>query len=169
MNRAVLLVSHGTVESTADLPAFLKNVRRGREAPPELVAELRKRYDAIGGSPLDAINVRLAGKLEKALGVPVRRASRLWKPYVKDVLEELGRPKHVAVIPLAQHSAHVYGEAAKREAGPDVEVTCAADWGQRADLLDAFARRATALAGKDSALVLTAHSLPMRVIAAGDA
>ena len=168
MNEAVLLVSHGTVDDLGDLPAFLKNVRRGHEAPPELVRELRRRYETIGGSPLDAINVRLAKKLEEKLGVPVRRASRLWKPYVKDVHAELGHPKRVAVIPLAQHSAHVYGEAAKREL-PGVDVACAENWGQRADLLDAFARRARALAGKDAALVLTAHSLPMRVIAAGDA
>lgn len=169
MNQAVLLVSHGTVDDLDDLPAFLKNVRRGHEAPAELVKELRKRYEAIGGSPLDAINVRLAAKLEKKLGVPVRRASRLWRPYVKDVALELGHPKRVAVIPLAQHSAHVYGEAARRELGAGVDVACAENWGQRADLLDAFARRARALAGKDAALVLTAHSLPTRVIAAGDA
>ncbi len=173
MKQAVLLVSHGTVDDLDDLPAFLKNVRHGREAPPELARELRKRYDAIGGSPLDAINVRLAGKLEKKLGVPVRRASRLWKPYVKDVVTELGELSRVSVIPLAQHSAHVYGAAAKRDLaliwGDRAEVVCAENWGQRADLLDAFARRARALAGKDAALVLTAHSLPTRVIAAGDA
>ncbi|HEY2369854.1 MAG TPA: ferrochelatase [Polyangiaceae bacterium] len=173
MKQAVLLVSHGTVDALDDLPAFLKNVRHGRDAPAELAAELRKRYEAIGGSPLDAINVRLAGKLEKTLGVPVRRASRLWKPYVRDVLSELGELQRVVVIPLAQHSAHVYGAAAKRDvasmSGDRVEVACADNWGQRTDLLDAFARRARALAGKDAALVLTAHSLPTRVIAAGDA
>ena len=168
MKQAVLLVSHGTVEDLDDLPAFLKNVRRGHEAPAELVTELRRRYEAIGGSPLDAINVRLASKVEKKLGVPVRRASRLWRPYVKDVVAELDRPERVAVIPLAQHSAHVYGEAARRELA-GVDVVCAENWGQRADLLDAFARRARALGGRDAALVLTAHSLPMRVITAGDA
>jgi ferrochelatase len=173
MKQAVLLVSHGTVDDLDDLPAFLKNVRRGHEAPAELVTELRKRYDAIGGSPLDAINVRLAGKLEKKLGVPVRRASRLWKPYVKDVVSELGDLERIVVIPLAQHSAHVYGEAAKRDIslvlGDRARVACAENWGQRTDLLDAFAARAHTLAGKDAALVLTAHSLPARVIAAGDA
>jgi ferrochelatase len=169
MKQAVLLVSHGTVDDLDDLPAFLKNVRHGREAPVELARELRKRYDAIGGSPLDAINVRLAGKLEKKLGVPVRRASRLWKPYVKDVVAELGELSRISVIPLAQHSAHVYGVAAKRDLGDRAEVVCAENWGQRTDLLDAFALRARALAGKDAALVLTAHSLPMRVIVAGDA
>jgi ferrochelatase len=167
MKEAVLLVSHGTVSSLDDIPAFLRNVRHGREAPPDLVAELRRRYEAIGGSPLDAINVRLAAQREQALGVPVRRASRLWKPYVKDVVAELD-VERVVVIPLAQHSAHVYGEAAKRDIGTAAQVVCAENWGQRPALLDAFARRALAQASKDSALVLTAHSLPKKVIAAGD-
>jgi len=168
MKDAVLLVSHGTVSSLEEIPAFLRNVRHGREAPPDLVHELQRRYEAIGGSPLDAINERLAAKLEKKLGVPVRRASRLWKPYVKDVISDLDAERFV-VIPLAQHSAHVYGEAAKREIGDRAKVVCAENWGQRPALLDAFARRALAHASKDAALVLTAHSLPKKVIAAGDA
>ncbi len=163
----VLLVSHGTVESLEDLPAFLRNVRHGREAPPELVTELRRRYEAIGGSPLAAIDDRLAKKLEAELGVPVRHASRLWRPYARDVVAELGIERAI-VIPLAQHSAHVYGEAAKRDIGERAQVTCAENWGQRPALLDAFAARARALASADAALVLTAHSLPRRVIAAGD-
>jgi protoporphyrin/coproporphyrin ferrochelatase len=167
MKQAVLLVSHGTVATLDEIPAFLRNVRHGREAPEDLVAELRRRYEAIGGSPLDAINVRLAQKLEATLGVPVRRASRLWKPYVKDVAADLDVDRFV-VIPLAQHSAHVYGEAAKRELAGR-EVVFAENWGQRPALLDAFARRAAAKASKDAALVLTAHSLPKRIIAAGDA
>jgi ferrochelatase len=166
MKQAVLLVSHGTVESLDDLPAFLKNVRQGREAPPELVAEMRRRYEAIGGSPLDAINARLARKLEDALGVPVRRASRLWRPYVKDVVETIDAQR-ICVLPLAQHSAHVYAEAAKREIDGR-EVVCAENWGRTPALLDAFAARARSLASPDAALLLTSHSLPKRVIEAGD-
>ena len=166
MKQAVLLVSHGTVDRLDDLPAFLRNVRHGREAPAELVSELRRRYDAIGGSPLNAINERIAKKLEAVLAVPVRHASRLWRPYARDAVAGLDIER-VVVVPLAQHSAHVYGEAVKRDlAGRD--VVCAENWGQRPALLDAFAKRARALASRDAALVLTAHSLPARVVAAGD-
>ena len=42
--------SHGTVDDLDDLPAFVTNVRRGRPPPAELVAELRRRYEAIGGA-----------------------------------------------------------------------------------------------------------------------
>ena len=71
MKEAVVLVAHGTVDDLAELPAFATRIRRGHEAPPELVEELRRRYVAIGGqSPLNGINRRLAAALEGALGIP---------------------------------------------------------------------------------------------------
>ena len=160
MKQLVLLVHHGTVDRTEDLPAFLKNVRRGREAPPELVAEMKHRYEAIGGSPLQSIASRIAAKLEAALGVPVRAAGRLWHPYPHEVCE--GFEGRVVLIPLAQHSAQVYERAARSEL-VNREVIAAGDWGQMPALLDAFASRARAVALPGAALVLTAHSLPKGV------
>ncbi len=166
---AVLLVHHGTVETLDDLPAFLRNVRRGRDAPSELVAEMRHRYEAIGGSPLGAIADRVATKLEKALGVPVRAAGRLWHPYPREALVGV-KAARVVVIPLAQHSARVYADAARSDL-PGVEVIAAEDWGQTPALLDAFASRVRDAAAAsphataaNAALVLSAHSLPRAVV-----
>ena len=88
---AVLLVAHGTVEDLDDLPEFLKNIRRGHAAPPELLAEVRRRYEAIGGrSPLNAINRELAKRLESAARrARSHREPALSHPYPKDVLAEL--------------------------------------------------------------------------------
>lgn len=166
MKQGVVLVHHGTVEDLDDMPAFLKNVRRGRDASPELQREMRRRYEEIGGSPLGKITARVAKKLESVIGTPVRAAGRLWPPSVKDVASELG-VERLVVIPLAQHSAHVYAEAARREAG--VRVVAAGNWGQTPALLAAFAARIRAAARPNATLVLTAHSLPKHVIAAGDA
>ena len=108
---AVLLATHGTVEDLDDLPAFVTNIRRGHAPPPELIAELRRRYEAIGGqSPLNETTRSVARKLEAKLGVPVRMASRLWKPLIADVLAELDASR-VVVLPMAQHSARIYVEA----------------------------------------------------------
>src|ERR1700735_3169233 len=107
MRAAVLLVSHGTVDDLDDLAAFVTRVRRGSPPGEELVAELRRRYQAIGGqSPLNAINARGAAKLATRLGVRAAWANRLWKPYVRYVLSALAADgvEHVAVVPLAQHS-----------------------------------------------------------------
>ena len=167
---AVVLVAHGSVDRLDDLPAFLTNIRRGQPPPEALVAELRHRYEAIGGSPLNAINRRLAEKLERALGVPVRVANRLWAPYPEHVLAELDAD-FVVALPLAQHSSHVYAQAVAEHA--TVPVKAIENWGQTPALLDAFAARVRAalpasLPARDVGLVLSAHSLPKAVIDAGD-
>jgi ferrochelatase len=174
---AVMLVSHGTVDDLDDLAAFVTNVRRGRPPSAEMVAELRRRYEAIGGrSPLNATTAEIARKLQAVLGVRVAWANRLWRPAVRDVLAELAAAgaRRVAVVPLAPFSAHVYEEDARRAAGGlDVELACAKAWGHAAGLIEAFAARIAAVVAPGSAaglpmLLLTAHSLPQSVIEAGD-
>jgi ferrochelatase len=175
---AVLLVSHGSVDDLDDLAEFLTTVRRGRPAPPELVAELRRRYQSIGGSPLNAINASVGEKLATRLGprTPVAVANRLWRPFVREVLGALASRgvAHVVVVPLAQHSAHVYADDARRAAeAVGVEVSCTPGWGGRPDLCAAFASRIAACleASPDpraTTIVMTAHSLPKSVVDAGD-
>ena len=173
---AVVAVSHGSVDDLADLPGFVTNVRRGRAAPPDLVAELRRRYEAIGGSPLNRINAQVAAKLAARLGVPVVPANRLWHPFVRDVFAELvGRGiRRVVLLPLAQHSTHVYAEDAKRGAeATGLELTCVPAWGARSDLTTAFATRIVASLGAShdaarTTVVMTAHSLPRSIVDAGD-
>jgi ferrochelatase len=171
---AVVLVSHGTVENLDDLAGFVTNVRRGRPAPAELVAELRRRYEAIGGSPLNRINGELAGKLSRRFGVPVVAANRLWHPYVRELVPGLANEgvRRVVLLPLAQHSVHVYAEDGRRAVeGAGVEFACVPSWGDRADLCQAFAHRIVAALGaspEPTTLVLTAHSLPVSVVASGD-
>lgn len=178
---AVLLVAHGTVESLDDLPEFLANIRRGHPPPAALLAEVRRRYEAIGGrSPLLDITREAASKLEARLGVPVRIAMRLFRPFPGDVLSELVAQgiRRVVVLPLAQHSAHVYGEAvreAAEKAGLPLEIACVPNWGREPGLTHAFAssiaaelERVPAEARARTAIALTAHSLPLSIIEAGD-
>jgi ferrochelatase len=183
MKKAVLLIGHGTVERLDDLPAFLANIRRGHAAPTELVAEVRRRYEAIGGkSPLTELSRSLARKVEGLLRVPVRLAMRLWEPYPEAVLRELAAEGdlRVAVVPLAQHSAHVYAAAVRAgaekvaaETGRRIDVAAAPNWGNESGLLDAYAALLEAsiaeLARPDEArVVMTAHSLPVAVLRGGD-
>lgn len=176
---AVVLIAHGTVASLDDLPEFLTNIRRGAPAPPALVAEVRRRYEAIGGgSPLLDITRRLAAKVEGALGVPTRPAMRLFHPYPKDVIRDLvaGGARRIIGIPLAQHSAAIYGAAVRAgaaEVDPSLEVACAPNWGRTPALTRAFAdvvleALAEVPASERTAIVYTAHSLPVAVIEAGD-
>ena len=185
MKTGVLLIAHGTVDALDELPEFLAKIRRGHAAPPELLAEVRRRYEAIGGqSPLTSISRSLAAKLEHKLGLPVRLAMRLWRPYPREVLEELAKEgvTRVVVVPLAQHSASVYADAVKEaaaalvsEGGPTISLACASNWGQNQTLLAAYANaivRATEGIPKDehrlTTVVMSAHSLPKFIIDAGD-
>lgn len=178
---AVVLVAHGTVESLDDLPEFLSNIRRGHPPPAALVAEVRRRYEAIGGkSPLLDITRKAAQLLESRLGVPVRVAMRLFRPYPSDVLSELVKEgiERVIVLPLAQHSAHVYGEAvmqAAKDANLPLTIEAVPNWGREPALSEAFAEsvvkeldRIPSGERDRAAVVLSAHSLPVSIIEAGD-
>jgi protoporphyrin/coproporphyrin ferrochelatase len=169
----LLLVSHGTVAATSELPPFLKAIRRGAEPSPELIAEVTHRYEAIGGvSPLNQISERLAQKVEAKLGVTTRYAARLWNPRVENVVP--GSAKRIRVVALAQYSSALYTDHVKSVL-KDQEVLVAGgpNWGSHSSLLRCFAKRITsALAaaggGKKTALLLTAHSLPKFLIDQGD-
>jgi ferrochelatase len=185
VSSAIVLTAHGTVENLDDLAPFITNIRRGHAAPAEVVAEVRRRYEAIGGqSPLLAASRELAKKVESRTNVPTRIAMRLWHPYPKDVLAALAKENvtQVAVVPLAQFSAVIYGEAVSRAAtdlaatgAPKINVRCVDNWGTNDGLVTAQAKRVQntidAIASKDrknSLIVFSAHSLPKFIIDHGD-
>lgn len=176
---AVMLVAHGTVTDLDDLPEFVRNIRRGRPPPVGLVEELRRRYEAIGGSPLLEITGRQGRALGEATGLPVLTAMRLWHPSVEDVLRDAVEQgyERLCVLPLAPFSVHVYHEAAERSLGGIRDtlrvvpkLVRVEPWGTEPAFVQAHAARIEqALAGAgEAALILTAHSLPSRAIAAGD-
>ncbi|KYF69027.1 ferrochelatase [Sorangium cellulosum] len=179
MTTAVLLSCHGTVERLDDLPAFLSNIRRGRPAPPELIDEVRRRFETIGGSPLLRITQAQADALAARLGLPVAISGRLWHPYPAEVLGALhaGGARRVVSLPLAPQSVDVYHavvrDAAARLDG--MEVRCVPAWGLEPALIDAFVEvidEALARFPEESranvAVILSAHSLPQRIIDGGD-
>lgn len=179
MSTAILVSCHGTVSNVADIPAFIHNIRRGRPAPPELIAEVKHRFELIGGSPLMAITSAQARALEARVGIPVVISGRLWHPYPKDVVPALVAQgvRTLISLPLAPQSVEIY-HAVVREAAaayPDVRLACVPAWGMEPAFLDALTETVEeALVGiapeeaKTIPIVLSAHSLPKRVIAAGD-
>jgi ferrochelatase len=180
----VLLLGHGTVENLDDLPPFLVNIRRGRPAPPELVEEIRRRYAAIGGSPLLRISRELAAEVARATGARVHLAMRFWRPFANDVLREISGSggRSLRVVPLAPYSGPVYAaemqalaEKARSEGLTPPDLSCAPSWGSEPLLIDAFAERLErtlrdlpAARRKDAHVFFTAHSLPLGVIRGGD-
>lgn len=175
---AVLLSYHGTVAAPEEVPGFLLNIRHGRPSSPEVIEEVQRRLAHIGGSPMREISDRQAEELQQRLGIPVRAAARLWHPYVRDVLSTLvdAGVRKVVSIPLAPQSVHIYNAEVERAASAlDVAVSSASSWGLQPSLINAFAEAITETYRRfpeehraQVAIVLTAHSLPMRVIQGGD-
>jgi ferrochelatase len=174
----VLLIAHGTIDDLSELPDFLKSVRRGRPAPESLIAEMRHRYSAIGGSPLLRYTREQAAGLEQRLGMPVAVGMRLWKPRVEDVLPQLLAQgvRRVCLLPLAPYSVDVYVNAAKEAAATlssehdiaNLEWAPVSPWGTDVRFIEAHTELIRRTVPDDVPLVLTAHSLPQRVIAMGD-
>ncbi|HLV67469.1 MAG TPA: ferrochelatase [Polyangiaceae bacterium] len=175
-NAGVLLTAHGSVEDLDELPEFLARIRHGRMPPPELVEEVRRRYVVIGGSPHLRITNAQAAALESALGLPVFVGMRLARPELGTALEAAFARglRTLCVLPVAPFSVHVYQQAAARaleeRALPGLELVPVEPWGSAPELVAAQARLiAPHLASPErTLLLLTAHSLPTGVIAAGD-
>jgi ferrochelatase len=176
---AVLVVGHGTVHDLADVPEFLRRIRRGRPAPATLIDEIRRRYTLIGGSPLLETTNSLGSALAERLGVPVWVAMRFWTPLIEDRLTEILRnpPETLCVLPLAPFSVHVYANVVTEALGAlpsaaSPRVVSVDPYGSDPAMIDAHVRTiAPALRGRDpetTDLVLTAHSLPVHVIQTGD-
>lgn len=178
MSLAVLVSCHGTVESVDELPAFLANIRRGRPTPPHLVLEVRRRFEQIGGSPLMRTTRAQAEALAERIGVRVAVCARLWRPYPKDVIASLASEgvRKIVSLPLAPQSVHVY-HASVREAASSagVEVVEVPSWGDEPRLIDAFVESIDESLARlpeelraSTPVLLTAHSLPQRVLDSGD-
>lgn len=170
----VLLVAHGTVENLDDLADFVARIRHGRPAPPGLVEELRRRYEAIGGSsPLLQTTREQARELSKRLEAPVLVAMRLWNPGVEEALASaaaLGL-RRLVVVALAPFSQHVYWDAARKVAAAvasSVELVPSAPYAEQPEFVAAHVELLRPHAVQDVPLVLSAHSLPRVAIERGD-
>lgn len=181
----VLLMSFGTAATLDDVPAYLASVRGGKAAPEDLIAEFKRRFARVGGSPLTRITTEQAAALESLLnederdGYRVRVGMQHAPPLIADGLRELrraGARQVVAVILSPQCSDVIMGgylravDASKATLGPDFDVVVAGAWHDHVDFLDALAARVVAALhrirreGSPAAPVLfTAHSLPRSV------
>ena len=174
----VLLMAHGTPSSLDEMPEYLTLVRGGRPPSAELVQEMRGNYAAIGGcSPLTTITDAQAEALRGRLGaeMPVAVGMRNWRPFIKDALAGLAAAgvTRVIGIPMTPQfstlSVQKYVDAAKAALPAGVRFEPVQSYHTHPLLLDAFAERVWSAQPKpDELVVFTAHSLPVRVIAAGD-
>ena len=177
MKQGVLLLAHGAPERVEDVESYLSYVRGGRPCSPEVLKELRGRYEAIGGSsPLLRWTRAQAEALERTLGIPVFYGMRNWHPFIResmDCVRESGVERIAAIALAPQYSDLSVGlyirrtEEAAREAGVRAEFVWAKSYHSEPLLIEAFAERLKPVAGGRQVL-FTAHSLPEKILATGD-
>jgi ferrochelatase len=169
----VLVMAYGTPAASADVEAYYTHVRRGRPPTPELLADLQRRYAAIGGtSPLLEVTRRQAAGLQDELGAGFRVELGLKHapPFIEDgvaALAGVGVERSVGLVLAPHYSAMSVGEYATRAEGVDVVE----QWWDAPGYLDLLAdavKRGLDTLPDGSEVVFTAHSLPVRILEAGD-
>jgi protoporphyrin/coproporphyrin ferrochelatase len=188
--QGVLLLAHGGPDSLDDIEPFLSNIRGGRPTPPRLVEEVRERYRLIGGrSPILDISQRQAQALERrlnAMGEPYRvyLGMRNWHPFIRETMEQIQRDgigRLLALCLAPQNSLKSVGlyfqnvREAQQKLGWEIPTSFLESWHVEPLLIEAFAEKLDeALASfPDSrenppAVLFTAHSLPEKILEAGD-
>jgi ferrochelatase len=160
-----------------EMPEYLRLVRGGRPPSPELVEEMRHNYEAIGGrSPLTTLTLAQGEALRARLGAtPVAVGMRNWKPFIQEAIDELHAAgvTRVIAIPLAPQfsslSVGKYFTAASAALREGMTLVPVQSFHVHPLLIQAFAERIdSAGPNADTEIVFTAHSLPQRVVDAGD-
>ncbi len=188
MKTGVLVMAHGTPSSPEGIEAFYTRIRHGHPPSPEQLADLTRRYLAIGGvSPLTERTVAQVAGLRSALEVdaPGRFDVRYGSKFEPPLLEEAARSfrdegfREVVGLVLAPHSSTMstdqYMSRAREALGPEVDFVAIAAWYDAPGFIELIARRVTdalatipATRHDTTDVIFSAHSLPQRILETGD-
>jgi len=174
MQTGILLMTYGSPRDLDDVGAYMTRVRGGRSPDEPLLAEFRRRYAAIGMSPLIEITCAQAAGLEAALGdgYLVAAGMRFSEPSVDVAVADViarGAQRLLGVILSPQYSPLLMsGYVAALDAAAGAMPThCVQAWHLNPAFVDVLAsriRQALAHHGRDVHVLLTAHSLPRRIV-----
>lgn len=179
MTVGVLAMAYGTPRDRDDIEAYYTDIRRGHAPPPDLLADLVRRYDALGGTfPLRDITDRQVAALASSLGpsYDVRLGTKHSSPRLEDTAAAFvaaGVERIVGVVLAPHYSAFSVGEYAARAAAAagSVAVDVVESWHllpAYVDFLAGAVGAALSTMPSGTEVVFTAHSLPARILAAGD-
>src|SRR5947207_2050223 len=167
-------MAYGSPERIADVPAYYADIRGGRPIAPELLDDLVARYRRLGiedSAPLNAITERTRAALEAELGLPVFTGMKHWAPRIADAAEAAlaaGASTVVGLV-LAPHysalSIKGYRDQLERALAGRAELRFVESWYDEPGFVEVLAGR---IRGTQAHVVFTAHSLPARILAAGD-
>ncbi len=182
---AVLLMAYGTPATLDQVGAYFTHIRGGRPPSPEAVANLRERYERIGGTtPLLQITTDVAARLEASLTAEgrLRRVyvgMKHWHPHIADAMRVMRDDgvRDVTAVVLAPHYSRLSVGAyrhevdeAQRALGNPFNIRFVERWHAIPEFLDMMAELVRAGLARFPAesragvlVVFTAHSLPVRI------
>lgn len=187
----LLVMAYGTPYKEEDIERYYTHIRHGRKPSPEMLDDLRSRYEAIGGiSPLAKITTEQGEKLEEHLNqiqdeieFKLYQGLKHIEPFIEDAVAQMkqdGIEEAVSLV-LAPHfstfSVKAYNGRAKEEAeklgGPT--ITSVESWYKEPKFIDYWAKQVKQVFAsipeeerENAVLIVSAHSLPEKIIAAGD-
>jgi protoporphyrin/coproporphyrin ferrochelatase len=171
----VLCMAYGSPGTEADIGAYYTHIRGGRRPSPEALEELTERYRAIDGSPLTAVTRAQAAALGDLLGLPTFVGMKHAPPFIADGAAEAQKVgiKRLVALPLAPHYAEMSVGGYRRALATawDGELVFIPGFHDHPAFIGAIrAVLSEALAESwPDRLFFTAHSLPARIVAEGDA
>lgn len=186
MSRGVLVMAYGTPSSLDEVEAYYTDIRGGRPPSAELLGELTGRYRAIGGrSPLlEITRAQAAGIQERVPGTSCYVGLKHAPPFIDDALRQVARDgvdDLVGLVMAPHYSSMSVGDyeqraiEAARKSGWDGTLRMIPSWHLDPGFIDLLARRVTdaldtlSSDARDGAVVIfSAHSLPARILDAGD-
>ncbi|OWT52289.1 ferrochelatase [Bacillus sp. K2I17] len=185
----LLVMAYGTPESLDDVEAYYTHIRHGHKPSEEALQDLIRRYKAIGGiSPLAKITKEQAHKLTDSMNKIFKEYEftcylglKHIAPFIEDAVEEMkkdGIEQAISIV-LAPHystfSIKAYNDRAIRLSeeigGPVIEPI--EQWYDEPKFISYWTEQLketfTKIEDKEKAvLIFSAHSLPEKIIAAGD-
>jgi ferrochelatase len=192
----VLVMAHGTPRRTEEIAPFYTRIRRGRPPTPEQLADLERRYAAIGG--LSPLTERTTAQVDALRAALARRApgryvvaygAKHTEPFIEDAVATLtaARVSEVIGLVLTPHGSSMgsgeYLDRAEAAVGATCPFLPVGPWYTEPAFVMLLASRVhdalVSLGAGDEAggpagragrypVVFTAHSLPERVRNIGD-
>ncbi|EDL63812.1 ferrochelatase [Bacillus sp. SG-1] len=187
----LLVMAYGTPYKEEDIERYYTHIRHGRTPSPEMLEDLTERYEAIGGiSPLAKITLDQGKSLEERLNAiqdevefKMYLGLKHIEPFVEDAVQQMhedGIEEAVSIV-LAPHfstfSVKSYNGRAKQEAaklgGPN--ITSVESWYDEPKFIEYWVNKVketyasmTEEERNEAVLIVSAHSLPERILKDGD-
>ncbi|RKQ31293.1 ferrochelatase [Oceanobacillus halophilus] len=186
----LLVMAYGTPYKEEDIEPYYTHIRHGRKPEPEALQDLKDRYKAIGGiSPLAKITEEQTRALEEALNSSQDKYEfkayiglKHIHPFIEDTVHEMAKDgiKEAVSIVLAPHystfSVKSYNERATNEGEKHgIAIHSVQSWYNESGFIKFWADGVKKIYAEmsdeereNAVLIVSAHSLPEKILQNGD-